>query len=78
MQIVYARCAGLDSHKKTVMVCARLIDADGTVTTHIRSYGTTTAELLNLVSWLLALQVTHVALESTGEFTPPLMLPKKC
>jgi transposase len=72
MQIVYARCAGLDVHKKTVVVCARLVSTDGTLTTHIRTFGTTTAELLNLVAWLLALEVTHIAMESTGEFWKPV------
>lgn len=72
MQIVYARCAGLDVHKKTVVVCARLISTDGTLTTHIRTFGTTTAELLNLATWLLALEVTHIAMESTGEFWKPV------
>src|SRR5690348_231622 len=31
MQIVYARCAGFDVHKKTVVVCVRIVQADGTV-----------------------------------------------
>ena len=72
MQIVYARCAGLDVHKKTVVVCARLVSTDGTLTTHIRTFGSTTAELLKLVTWLLALEVTHIAMESTGEFWKPV------
>lgn len=72
MQIVYARCAGLDVHKKTVVVCARLVSTDGTLTTHLRTFGTTTAELLDLVAWLLALEVTHIAMESTGEFWKPV------
>ena len=72
MQVVYARCAGLDVHKKTVVACVRLVGVDGTLTTHTRSFGTTTAELLNLVAWLLTLEVTHVAMESTGEFWKPV------
>ena len=72
MQIVYARCAGLDVHKKTVVVCARLLGPDATLTTHIRTFGTTTAEVLNLAAWLLALEVTHIAMESTGEFWKPV------
>ena len=72
MQVVFARCAGLDVHKKSVVVCARLLSSDATATTHIRSFGTTTAALLELVAWLLQLQVTHVALESTGEFWKPV------
>lgn len=72
MQIVYERCAGLDVHKKTVVVCVRLFAADGTITRHIRTFGTTTAALLDLIAWLLSLDVTHVAMESTGEFWKPL------
>ena len=72
MQVVYARCAGLDVHKKTVVVCVRLVGADGTLTTHTRSFGTTTVELLNLVAWLLTLEITHVAMESTGVYWRPV------
>ena len=72
MHVVYPCCAGLDVHKKTVVACARLIGADGMLTTHIQTFGTTTSDLLTLVSWLLALEVTHVALESTGEFWKPV------
>jgi transposase len=71
MQIVHTHCAGLDVHKKTVVACVRIVQAD-TITRHIRTFGTTTAELLNLVAWLLSLDVTHVAMESTGEFWKPL------
>jgi transposase len=72
MQVVHTRCAGLDVHKKSVVVAVRLLSADGTLTTHVRTFGTTTATLLDLVAWLLALRVTHVAMESTGEFWKPL------
>ena len=72
MQSMYARCAGLDVHKKTLMVCARLLGPDGTLTTHIRTFGTTTAELLYLATRSLALVVTHIAMESTGEFWKPV------
>jgi transposase len=72
MQVVYARCAGLDVHKKSVVVCVRLISIDGTVTSHLRTFGTTTAELLKMAAWLLTLEVTHVAMESTAEFWKPL------
>jgi transposase len=72
MQVVHMRCAGLDVHKKTVVVCVRLVQSDSTVTRHSRTFGTTTSELLNLVAWLLSLEVTQVAMESTGEFWKPL------
>ena len=72
MQVVHPRCAGLDVHKKSVVAAARLLSADGTLTTHVRTFGTTTAALLELVAWLLSLEITHVAMESTGEFWKPI------
>jgi hypothetical protein len=61
MQVAHTRCAGLDVHKKSVVVAARLVSADGTLTTHVRTFGTTTTALLDLVAWLLSLEVSHVA-----------------
>jgi transposase len=72
MQVVYTRCAGLDVHKKSVVAAVRLLSPDGTLTTHVRTFGATTAALLDLAAWLLSLEVTHVALESTGEFWKPV------
>jgi transposase len=72
MQVVHARCAGLDVHKKTVVACLRLLAADGTLTTEVRTFSTMTVGLLALVDWLLAHGVTHVAMESTGEFWKPV------
>jgi len=72
MQLVYTHCAGLDVHKKTVVACARIVQEDGTRTSHIRTFPTTTAGLLTLLDWLLSLSITHVAMESTGEFWKPV------
>jgi transposase len=72
MQIIYTQCAGIDVHKKTVVVCCRIVQADGTLTRHLRSFSTTTASLLTLLDWLLSLGITHVAIESTGEFWKPV------
>lgn len=72
MQVVHSHCAGLDVHKKSVVASVRLVQPDGTVSKHLRTFGTTTSELLDLLAWLLSFQVTHVAFESTGEFWKPL------
>jgi Transposase len=37
-----------------------------------RTFGTTTRDLLTLVEWLEASQITHVAMESTGVYWKPL------
>jgi transposase len=72
MQLVHTHCAGLDVHKKTVVVCCRIVQDDGTRTSHVRTFRTMTADLLLLVDWLLSLGITHVAMESTGEFWKPV------
>jgi transposase len=72
MQVVFSHCAGLDVHKKSVVASCRIVSSDGTVSTHLRTFSTTTAGLLALVDWLLTLGITHVAMESTGEFWKPV------
>lgn len=72
MRQVYKRCAGLDVHKKTVVACRVRIDEQGDWEQEVRTFGTMTHELLQLVDWLLAWEVTHVALESTGEYWKPV------
>ena len=72
MQVVHSRCAGLDVHKRLVVAAVRLLNSDGSLTTQVRSFGTTTSALLDLLAWLLSLEITHVAMESTGEFWKPV------
>lgn len=72
MQVVYQRCAGLDVHKKTVVACLLLTAADGKVSKTVRTFATTTAELLALADWLVSQQVTHIAMESTGIYWRPV------
>src|ERR687894_399413 len=72
MDLLYPRCAGIDVHKKTVVVCCRIVTPTGTVSQETRTFSTMTADLLALSDWLTSLEITHVALESTGEFWKPL------
>lgn len=71
MEVLYARCAGLDVHAKTVVACVR-VTAGGTVTYFHRTVATTTRELLDLAEWLAGYEVTHVALEATGVYWKPV------
>ena len=75
MQVVYERCCGLDVHKKTVVACRLLSQQKGTVEKSIRTFATTTNGLMELDHWRASGQVKQVALESTGIYTPPTMLP---
>lgn len=72
MDTMITHGAGIDIHKKTAVVCARITLPDGTVERHHRTFGTMTADLLQLSDWLTSLGITHVVVESTGEFWKPL------
>jgi transposase len=71
MDVTHARCAGLDVHKDTVVACVRIIEARQ-VHQEVRTFRTTTKELLRLSDWLAELGCTHVAMESTGVFWKPV------
>lgn len=72
MRQVYRRCAGLDVHKKSVVACRVRINEQGEREQEVRTFGTMTCDLLQLVDWLGEWEVTHVAMESTGEYWKPV------
>lgn len=55
MEVVLARCAGLDVHKKSVVAGVLTSEADGTVARETRTFGTMTDELEALAEWLAQL-----------------------
>src|SRR5436189_2654727 len=72
MQIVHQRCAGLDVHQKTVVAGLRVQQEGGRTEQTVRTFGTTTSELLKLHDWLWESKCTHVAMESTGVYWKPV------
>ena len=72
MQVLHERCCGIDVHKKSVVACVLLTQADGTVERRAATFGTMTADLLALHDWLVHHSVTHVAMESTGIYWRPV------
>jgi transposase len=72
MQVTHDRCAGIDVHKKTVVICCLSLDTHGNPQRETRTDGTTTRELLNLCDWLSSTEITHIAMESTGEYWKPV------
>jgi len=72
MQVLYERCCGLDVHNKTVVACVLITSPDGQVQKQGRTFATTTASLLALADWLASLDISHVALESTGIYWRPV------
>ena len=72
VESLYPCRAGLDVHEGSVVVCVRRLRSGGQVRKEVRRFGTTTAVLLTLLGWLLAVGVTHAAMESTGVYWKPL------
>jgi transposase len=72
MRIVYQNVAGLDVHKKTVVAAIIVLQSEDRWYQERRTFGTMTADLLALSDWLMGHGVTHVAMESTGEYWKPV------
>ena len=63
MQTLVERGCGLDVPQATVVACLLIVLKDGKVRKQMRTFGTTTRELLSLREWLLSEGYTHVAME---------------
>ena len=66
---VVERGCGLDVHKKEIVAT---VSGTG-IESETRTFQSTTRSLTELKEWLLALGVTHVAMESTGVYWTPVM-----
>src|SRR4051812_33209766 len=75
MEVLNECCAGLDVHKRTVVACLLRPGAAGQRRRELRTFGTMTADLLQLADCLAQAGCTHAAMESTGVFTPRTILP---
>ena len=71
MEVLYPNCAGLDVHKDTVVACVRHM-VNGSVERKVRTFKTTTRDLLALSQWLADEGCTHVAMEATGVYWKPV------
>lgn len=71
MEVVHARCCGIDVHQATLAVCVSIKES-GTTEKHKLRCGTTTGELLRLADWLHQHQVKQVAMEATGVYWKPV------
>ena len=72
MEVLYPVCCGLDVHKASVTACLRSPGDGPQRRQEVRTFGTTTGELLRLTDWLTAAGCTHVAMESTGIYWRPV------
>ena len=72
MQTLVERGCGLDVHQATVVACLLTVQKDGRGQKQMRTFGTTTRELLGLREWLQAHGCAHLAMESTGVYWKPV------
>src|SRR5438128_11504386 len=73
MDVVNARCAGLDVHKATVVAGLRVPGPQrGERCGETKTFATTTRGLRELIDWLMAHGVTAVAMESTSVYWRPV------
>jgi transposase len=62
----------VDVHKASVVACVIAPGAGGAPRKEVRTFGTMTADLLQLVDWLVEAGCTAVAMERTGSYGKPL------
>lgn len=67
MQKLNERCCGLDVHKKTITAC--IIVPEGK---EVKTFGTMTENIINLIGWIKSKGCTHVAMESSGVYWKPI------
>ena len=71
MEVLHPRCAGLDVHSDNVVACRRIAN-DKSVEIEVKTFKTTTRDLLQLRVWLLEGGCTHVVMEATGVYWKPV------
>jgi len=72
MEAIVERCCGLDVHQATVVACVLVGRPGPKARKEVRTFGTTTRELLELRDWLASEGCTHVGMESTGVYWMPV------
>ena len=72
MELLVARCAGLDVAKDELVAWVRVPDGHGGRGQEVRTFSTFTAGLEALAGWLAAEAVTQVVMEATGQCWKPI------
>ena len=72
MEVVHARCAGLDISKTDAKVCVRIAGRGPTKTsTTVTTWSATSSVILGLADMLAEQKVTCVVMEATGDYWKP-------
>src|SRR6202040_1018896 len=72
VEVVHARCAGLDISKRDAKVCARVAGAGRRKTVEtVTTWGSMTSQILALREHLIAERITCAVMEATGAYWKP-------
>ena len=72
VELLVARCAGLDVAKDEVVACVRVPAGKSGRRQEVRTFPTFTSGLEALAGWLAAEAVTQVVMEATGQYWKPI------
>jgi transposase len=72
VELLVARCAGLDVANGEVVACGRVPDGRGGREQEVRTFETFTSGLEALAAWLAGEGVTQVVMEATGQYWKPI------
>jgi transposase len=72
VELLVARCAGLDVAKDEVVACVRVPDGHGGRDQEVRTFPTFTSGLEALAGWLAGEGVIQVVMEATGQYWKPI------
>lgn len=80
LKTYYKNCAGIDVHKKIIVVTIAKTDKQNITEYQTKSFGTFTSDLIQCRNWLVENDTFDVCMESTGKYWIPVfnILEEKC
>ena len=80
LKTIYTNCAGIDVHKKTIVVTIAKTVKNNVTTYQTKSFSTFTDDLISCRDWLIENETFDVCMESTGKYWIPVfnVLETKC
>lgn len=80
LKTIYNNCAGIDVHKKIIVVTIAKTDSDNITDYQTKSFSTFTDDLIKCRDWLITNNTFDVCMESTGKYWIPVfnILETKC
>lgn len=80
LKTIYKNCAGIDVHKKIIVVTIAKTNNENVTEYQTKSFGTFTSDLIECRDWLVKNNTLDVCMESTGKYWIPVfnILETKC